>query len=1322
MSDFLSRQAGRLLGVIPIVQPVIAPRFAQGPELLSDTSGDWLEQVAPAQASAVSALSKSTPDALESQPASRESDAPTSPPASAADMSEPLPGLLEDSSPGNPLVADDQRYTIPLDSVDDLTTARDVQPQPRELPPERNTLERNEAATHESPLLEEPAAGRRTPAFTVEPAFETEVPSHGLSHDSYRSVHEPDIEEHAHSDLTVGQSPETSGRVDYVQEDSREEIPGDIPDDKSSRPPSTAEVAPSFQVGQSAPGEFSPNVSSPPATGPSVVPSTAGPREIQGNALQKDGLPVAPGEDHEVLESAPSSSGGRSVHEPDIEEHAHSDLTVGPSPGTPGRVDYPQTDFQQETPEDIPNDKATQLPSPPPEATPSLQVGQPAPGELSSPLSSPPPTGPSPAPSTAGPREPHDDVSQRDGSSVAPAQGHEEPGWAQPAEASGLTNTGTSDKLPVAGAQGSSEGVESPENSGDRPDTPEQHSPNPVEAIDPIPRMRHVASLQQGGLPDLSPPPTRSQQIPGDGTSTIQGAQSPGIPAESLMGITGRSPDSESIAPGTQEVSSKRDAEEGQAPVTQRQTSLQSSSSLESARRPEFDEPQTGPSSSQAPEMSGEAPVDDLSELTPAPEVAADREAQIFGPETSPRIGTDGPSNQEERAWSQVPSSPDRDDSPTSKEHGGEFQNVPQPPESIEFIKPPGLFAEPKPETSGNTPDTGIPGLPTPFEGVVRRQRQAPEAETPPRTAQDRPSNQEADSLETSSGQEQAGTPPIEKAGRSPGDTAQTWKTNELAEHLGSQSSIENVSRQPFPLQPMRPGGRPSKRGVPVPSNSSLLGGSDGRDAGNRSSAGSRHIYQSGQPEAVPMVNGTDEGQEGGMPSTQVPSVAEERSGTPDEVAGPTVIAPVPTAQEGQTSPERITGTAMPNSRGRVTNPGLGPEGLSDRPGLPVGRTGSLERRRGDDRQGDVPEPTDQPIQRQTAPPGAASGAFTTSTDTPATPSAGTLPEGAAGPVALGESRMAGAPLPLVDNSDPTDINWRANNQHFGRGFTLAKSLPVGAGPSGHTPNRSSEVPRSDHNSLASPAPDRPGNPPMPLSGDSISASADVSHNDAGHQSDSGGPELVAPVPRRWPRAGTNQHSAATPQTSLPEHQTQAFPVASIPGDSGLRNYLETHTRATRPGRPAEQNTSASAPGQSDIGSGSPASPGNARGGDSVNGGASDPPMQSPEESSAELLPQGGSELESSLQRSGLVQSLHGVFKRSTDRGQELPSSFRSDGPFWRPVERERSKPATTRVNIGRIEVRAPTPLELSPAPKTPRPDPRLTLDEYLKRRDGKQS
>ncbi|HZA21190.1 MAG TPA: hypothetical protein VFA32_01040, partial [Dehalococcoidia bacterium] len=60
--------------------------------------------------------------------------------------------------------------------------------------------------------------------------------------------------------------------------------------------------------------------------------------------------------------------------------------------------------------------------------------------------------------------------------------------------------------------------------------------------------------------------------------------------------------------------------------------------------------------------------------------------------------------------------------------------------------------------------------------------------------------------------------------------------------------------------------------------------------------------------------------------------------------------------------------------------------------------------------------------------------------------------------------------------------------------------------------------------------------------------------------------------------------------------------------------------------------------------------------------------------------------------------------------------------PYWRPADSGPSRSPTTRVNIGRIEVRAITPPAPAPAPKPPRLDPRLTLDDYLRRRDGRQS
>jgi hypothetical protein len=45
MSDFLTRQVQRLLGTASALQPIIAPRFAQGPTLRTNTSEDWLEHV-----------------------------------------------------------------------------------------------------------------------------------------------------------------------------------------------------------------------------------------------------------------------------------------------------------------------------------------------------------------------------------------------------------------------------------------------------------------------------------------------------------------------------------------------------------------------------------------------------------------------------------------------------------------------------------------------------------------------------------------------------------------------------------------------------------------------------------------------------------------------------------------------------------------------------------------------------------------------------------------------------------------------------------------------------------------------------------------------------------------------------------------------------------------------------------------------------------------------------------------------------------------------------------------------------------------------------
>jgi hypothetical protein len=56
-----------------------------------------------------------------------------------------------------------------------------------------------------------------------------------------------------------------------------------------------------------------------------------------------------------------------------------------------------------------------------------------------------------------------------------------------------------------------------------------------------------------------------------------------------------------------------------------------------------------------------------------------------------------------------------------------------------------------------------------------------------------------------------------------------------------------------------------------------------------------------------------------------------------------------------------------------------------------------------------------------------------------------------------------------------------------------------------------------------------------------------------------------------------------------------------------------------------------------------------------------------------------------------------------------------------RPRASESAEPAVIRVTIGRIEVRATTPPLPAAAPRTRPPGPALTLDDYLKQRNGGQ-
>ena len=69
------------------------------------------------------------------------------------------------------------------------------------------------------------------------------------------------------------------------------------------------------------------------------------------------------------------------------------------------------------------------------------------------------------------------------------------------------------------------------------------------------------------------------------------------------------------------------------------------------------------------------------------------------------------------------------------------------------------------------------------------------------------------------------------------------------------------------------------------------------------------------------------------------------------------------------------------------------------------------------------------------------------------------------------------------------------------------------------------------------------------------------------------------------------------------------------------------------------------------------------------------------------------------------------------------PDSHWGQLPSRRGIERRSPTPPTTRVNIGRIEVRPAPPPEPPAAPaKSPRRAPGLSLEGYLKQRHGAQS
>jgi hypothetical protein len=197
------------------------------------------------------------------------------------------------------------------------------------------------------------------------------------------------------------------------------------------------------------------------------------------------------------------------------------------------------------------------------------------------------------------------------------------------------------------GTPGKSEKLETPENSGDRPGMPEQHSPDAVGASGFSPRMIRGPSARQSGLPGLSVPPAGHRQVPEGETLTTPGAQSPDIPAEALAEVSELSTDLETTAPGAQSVLGNSFVEEKQAPLAERHNDLQAFSSVDSTRNPAFGVSPTGPSSRQRSETSGETALEEPWGVVPRTEVAVEKEAQISAQMTPPKPASVGESGQE---------------------------------------------------------------------------------------------------------------------------------------------------------------------------------------------------------------------------------------------------------------------------------------------------------------------------------------------------------------------------------------------------------------------------------------------------------------------------------------------------------------------------------------------------------------------------------------------------------------------------------------------------------------------------------------------------
>jgi hypothetical protein len=258
MSDFLTRQAGRLLGVAPIVQPVIASRFAQGPELLSDTSGDWLEQVAPAPVSPVAIPRMSSPAAPEAVLSVTEGDGSTFPHLGTDGLSSPAPDSLDQVVTGNMPEVDPQGRAVTPGPVEDLSPITDALSQEESSPLEIDAPDRIISETYEYPLLEEPITSQTLPESTVESAFGSEAPANNSSYGNDRPVVEADMRGQSRTKMTMGLSREVPEQSDYPREPVHQETPRGIPEDDATRPSSMPEVATSLQVGRPAPGELSP--------------------------------------------------------------------------------------------------------------------------------------------------------------------------------------------------------------------------------------------------------------------------------------------------------------------------------------------------------------------------------------------------------------------------------------------------------------------------------------------------------------------------------------------------------------------------------------------------------------------------------------------------------------------------------------------------------------------------------------------------------------------------------------------------------------------------------------------------------------------------------------------------------------------------------------------------------------------------------------------------------------------------------------------------------------------------------------------------------